>query len=106
MLSYFALFRLPQWTALPRKHRRVVWERCIHPLLTRRKAMSARAALFILILVGGGWFGAFGTARRGVAIVLSIFLADSLLDTIIIAGHRQQVAHYIQEHATEIQSAS
>ena len=107
MLTYLALFRMPEWTTLSRIQRRAVYKRCIRPLLLRWQVLVARTVFLIIAIVAAttllhtapGW-------HAFITVFVTVLLGSSLFDLVFIASKRQQIGQFIQSHAEEIQSAA
>ena len=110
MQTHLALLRLGPWAALSRAQRGYVREHFVRPLLHRWYWSLLR---FLLVLLGYSagtflvgyhpwWVHHWWCAVP--LFVLAGYLPD-LLDTVLVAYHREKIGHYIQEHEDEIKAA-
>lgn len=104
MLTLLPLFLFPPWKALSSRQRRHVWQACIQPLLIRWPAMLAKTLLLFFVLMAvsdrsHGW-------RQYLLIIAAVLFAIDVFEMILVAGIRQKVGAYIQEHGSEIQSVA
>ena len=109
MLTFLALIRLPEWTALSKVQRRFVSIHCIHPLLIDRRAMNAKTLLLLAglaVALSSGVFSLTNTIGAIAVMYALAFLPSELIDIVVVAQHRQLVREFIQSHEAEIATAA
>lgn len=107
MFTSFALLRFPSYARLSDPQRQIVWQQCIHPLLTCVPVALAKYALSLTCIVAAAWFGAFsGFVLSLVTIYAAVFLVPALLDIWLVTRHRRDIEAYIRSHELDIRPAA
>jgi hypothetical protein len=106
---YLTPSRLPELASLSAKQRRFVWRQCVHPSLLRARVRILAFNMFICFALIGSWLGrfvGFGIWGSAIGAGLLVGMGSYLHDMLWASRYRPQIAQFIQDHASEIQSAA
>jgi cytochrome c oxidase assembly factor CtaG len=107
MIAYLMLLSTPEWKALPREHRRFVYEKCVHPLLTTILAMGVKTLLFAAIAYAGIVSGLINHLSTSLAFfVTACFVPSELVDLIVVARNHAAINEFIKGHASALSKQS
>lgn len=108
MLTYLALFKLPEWKALSSAQRTFVWEQFIHPIIVNRAAQLVKMLIALAAVMSALWLGAFNQSTiLSLLIMLAIvFLPSELVELVLVVRNRQAIRNVIENHRDELKSLS
>ena len=109
MSIYLTFSRLPELANLSAQQRRFVWRQCVHPYLLRPTVRIVGLGVFFGCFLTGWWLGGstgFSTWGNAIGAGLLAGLGSYLHDMLWASRYRPQIAQFIHDHATDIQSAN